>query len=105
MGGGHFTVSTKERDHLGVCVRIKAGGLVDAAAAAGPHRQWRERRRQFGDLVQMDGSHHCWFEGACPVMTLTGACPVMTLNGDPKRYCLMVMIDDAAGRRPVSIVS
>ena len=27
MGGGHFTMSTKERDPLGVCVRIKAGGL------------------------------------------------------------------------------
>ena len=27
MGGGHFTMSTEERDRLGVCVRIKAGEL------------------------------------------------------------------------------
>ena len=27
------------------------------------HRQWRERRAQRGELVQMDGSWHDWFEG------------------------------------------
>ena len=27
------------------------------------HRARRERRRCFGELVQMDGSHHDWFEG------------------------------------------
>ncbi|HYA87016.1 MAG TPA: helix-turn-helix domain-containing protein, partial [Nitrospirota bacterium] len=27
------------------------------------HRQWRERKHHFGELVQMDGSHHDWFEG------------------------------------------
>jgi len=27
------------------------------------HRKWRERRAHFGELVQMDGSHHDWFEG------------------------------------------
>jgi len=25
------------------------------------HRSWRERRRHFGELVQMDESHHEWF--------------------------------------------
>ena len=24
-----------------------------------PHRSWRQRRAHFGELVQMDGSHHC----------------------------------------------
>jgi hypothetical protein len=24
------------------------------------HRQWRERRSCFGEMVQMDGSHHDW---------------------------------------------
>src|SRR5512147_74614 len=27
------------------------------------HRQWRERKHHFGEMVQMDGSHHAWFEG------------------------------------------
>lgn len=43
------------------------------------HRSWRERRAHFGELVQMDGSHHKWFEQRAP------AC------------CLMNMVDDASG--------
>jgi hypothetical protein len=27
------------------------------------HRQWRERKPCFGAMVQLDGSHHDWFEG------------------------------------------
>ncbi len=27
------------------------------------HRQWRERKHYFGEMLQMDGSHHDWFEG------------------------------------------
>jgi len=42
-----------------------------------PHRQWRERREHWGDLVQMDGSEHDWFEGR------------------RAKASLMVMIDDA----------
>jgi hypothetical protein len=44
------------------------------------HRQWRERKACFGELVQMDGSHHDWFEGR---------------RG---RAVVMVMIDDATNR-------
>jgi transposase len=44
------------------------------------HRQWRERKACFGELVQMDGSHHDWFEGR------------------RERAVLMVMIDDATNR-------
>lgn len=44
------------------------------------HRRRRERRAHFGELVQMDGSHHDWFEGR---------------RGEA---VLMVMIDDATGR-------
>jgi len=43
------------------------------------HRKRRERKAHFGELVQMDGSHHRWFEG----------------RGD--RGCLMDMVDDATG--------
>jgi len=28
-----------------------------------PHREWRERRRYFGEMIQMDGSEHDWLEG------------------------------------------
>lgn len=44
------------------------------------HRQRRERRAHRGELIQMDGSHHDWFEGR-----RSGA-------------VLMVMIDDATNR-------
>lgn len=36
------------------------------------HRQWRQRREHFGELVQMDGSHHDWFEGRGPKCVLMG---------------------------------
>jgi transposase len=44
------------------------------------HRQWRERKHRYGEMVQMDGSHHDWFEGRGP------------------RCVLMGYIDDATGR-------
>lgn len=28
-----------------------------------PHRQWRERKQYSGEMIQVDGSHHDWFEG------------------------------------------
>lgn len=37
-----------------------------------PHRQWRERRENFGEMVQMDGSHHDWLEGRGPELVLMG---------------------------------
>lgn len=43
------------------------------------YRQWRERKPYFGQLIQMDGSHHDWFEGRAPVCVL------------------MAYIDDATG--------
>ena len=43
------------------------------------HRQRRDRKEHFGELVQMDGSHHEWFgKGQPPI-------------------CLMDMVDDATG--------
>jgi len=44
------------------------------------HRQWRERKHHDGEMVQMDGSHHDWFEGRGPGCVLMG------------------YIDDASGR-------
>jgi transposase len=44
------------------------------------HRQRRERKPHCGELIQIDGSEHDWFEGRGP------------------RAVLMVMIDDATNR-------
>ena len=44
------------------------------------HRQWRERKPCFGAMIQLDGSHHDWFEGR------------------RDRCVLMVMVDDANNR-------
>jgi Integrase core domain len=56
---------------------LKARGLWVRQRRSGKHRRRRERRSSLGSLVQMDGSHHDWFEGRGP-------------------WCvLMVMIDDA----------
>jgi transposase len=35
-------------------------------------RQWRPRRECFGQMVQMDGSHHDWLEGRGPKLVLMG---------------------------------
>ena len=37
-----------------------------------PHRQWRERKERYGQMVQMDGSRHNWFEGRGPECVLMG---------------------------------
>ena len=34
------------------------------------HRQWRERKHYFGEMVQMDGSHHDWLEGRGPELVI-----------------------------------
>jgi len=36
------------------------------------HRQWRERKSHFGEMIQIDGSHHDWFEGRGPKCVLMG---------------------------------
>ena len=43
------------------------------------HRSWRERKEHFGELIQLDGSHHRWFGREHP------------------SSCLMNMVDDATG--------
>ncbi len=55
-------------------------GLWSVRRRGGRHRAWRERKAHRGELVQMDGSKHDWFEGRRGYATL------------------MVMIDDATNR-------
>jgi len=59
---------------------LKERGLWERRRRRGKHRRRRERRAHFGSMVQMDGSHHEWFEGRGP------------------KCVLMVIIDDATNR-------
>ncbi len=59
---------------------LKERGLWERRRRRGRHRKRRERRASFGSMLQMDGSHHDWFEGR-------GA-----------KCVLMVIIDDATSR-------
>jgi len=36
------------------------------------HREWRPRKDYFGEMIQMDGSHHDWFEGRGPKCVFMG---------------------------------
>lgn len=36
------------------------------------HRRWRARKECFGEMVQMDGSHHAWLEDRGPELVLMG---------------------------------
>ena len=42
---------------------LSQAGLWERRRKRQPHRRRRPRRERRGDLVQMDGSHHDWFEG------------------------------------------
>ncbi len=37
-----------------------------------PHRQWRQRKECFGEMIQIDGSHHHWFEARGPECVFMG---------------------------------
>jgi len=36
-------------------------------------REWRARKKYFGEMLQMDGSHHAWLEGRGPKLVLMGS--------------------------------
>jgi len=73
-----------ERDGIEISDETLRGWLIEAgdwkkSRKRGRHRQWRERKPHEGEMVQMDGSHHAWFED----------------RADP--CVLMSYIDDATG--------
>jgi hypothetical protein len=59
---------------------LLAQGVTHFRRRKRPHRAWRERKPHVGELVQLDGSHHDWFEGRGP------------------RCVLLAYIDDANSR-------
>jgi transposase len=60
-------------------------GLWSRARKRRVHRSQRERKAHFGELVQLDGSFHDWFEGRGP------------------RGCLMDLVDDATSQAVASL--
>lgn len=44
------------------------------------HRQWRERKAHFGEMLQIDGSHHRWLEERGPEIVLMGCIDDATNN-------------------------
>jgi transposase len=42
---------------------LLAAGLWQVRRQRALHRRWRARKEHLGEMVQMDGSHHDWFEG------------------------------------------
>jgi transposase len=64
-------------DHETLRRWMLAEGLWSRRRKRKKHCQRRERKAHFGELVQLDGSFHDWFEGRGP------------------RGCLMNMVDDA----------
>jgi len=78
------TEKLKERegyqvDHETLRRWLLSEGLWQRQRKRPRHHQRREREAHFGELVQMDGSHHRWFEE----------------RGE--KACLMDMVDDATG--------
>src|SRR4030095_14187836 len=67
-------------DHETLRRWMLATGLWSRARKRSPHRRRRERMAHFGELVQLDGSFHDWFEGRGP------------------QSCLLTLVDDATGR-------
>lgn len=47
-------------------------GLWEKRRKRKKHRQWRERKHHPGEMLQMDGSHHKWFEARGPKSVLMG---------------------------------
>jgi transposase len=66
-------------DHETLRRWMLGAGLWSRVRKRSPHRRRRERKAHFGELVQMDGSFHPWFEQRGP------------------QSCLLTLVDDATG--------
>jgi hypothetical protein len=86
-GYGPTLAAEKMLEHEGIAINretlrlwLIAKGLWESGATGRVHRTKRKRREHFGDMLQIDGSDHAWFE-------------------DRGKSCtLMVLVDDATGR-------
>jgi transposase len=67
-------------DHETLRRWMLAAGLWSRTRKRSPYRQRRERKAHFGELVQLDGSFHAWYEDRGPA------------------HCLITMVDDATSQ-------
>ena len=51
---------------------LLGAGLWKKRRKGRQHRQWRPRKDKYGEMIQVDGSHHDWFEGRGPACVLMG---------------------------------
>lgn len=70
QGFGPLLASEKllERDNIKITDETLRGWLLtsgdwETKRTKKAHRKWRERKTHYGEMLQMDGSHHDWFEG------------------------------------------
>ena len=80
-----FTEKLSEREEIALSRETARIWLMEAGdwkkhRKRKAHRQWRERKDHYGEMLQMDGSHHDWFEDRGP------------------KCVLIAYIDDATGR-------
>ena len=80
LAAEHLAKEGWEVDHETLRRLLISEGIWKPGRARQKHRQWRERKACFGQMVQLDGSHHDWFEGR------------------RDKAVLMVMVDDATNR-------
>lgn len=80
LAAEHLAREGLKLDHETLRRWLLAKGFWSVQRSRQKHRQWRERRECVGEMVQMDGSEHDWFEGR------------------RERAVLMVLIDDATNR-------
>jgi transposase len=84
LGPTHASEKLLETDQITVSIETLRTwfieeGLPYRKRKKRPHRQWRQRKACRGEMIQLDGSHHDWFEGRGP------------------RCVLMACVDDATG--------
>jgi transposase len=79
VGFGPTLAAEKLQEDDGVAVSARtlhgwlaAEGLWQPGRHRDRHRQRRERRACFGEMVQADASEHDWLEGRGPMLTLVG---------------------------------
>ncbi len=78
--GAHLACATSPVPRKTLRRWMLAVGLWSRRRKRKPHRSRRQRKAHFGELIQLDGSHHDWLEGRGP------------------KGCMMNFVDDATGR-------
>ncbi len=66
-----------ERDKISISRELVRGWFIEENIfyknrKGRKHRKWRQRKEYVGEMVQMDGSEHDWFEGRGPICVLMG---------------------------------